>query len=247
MNSLRPLYDVREQTNANSIFYQLVKNEFFKLAKLYARQLIFTYRGVSIFRLFSKLGLALAALKWFICLVLTSYFEPAKVYGENKMRENMLSGEAEAHRDALSDARQSPTALKVQRGVMRFLRQQHNFCALAEVTLANGRRCDVLGIGRKGEIWIIEIKSSVEDYRVDQKWPEYKDFCDQFFFAKPPELDGDIFPPEEGLIVADGHGAEILHPAIPTPLPSARRKAMMLKLARLGAERIHTLMDPKAK
>jgi hypothetical protein len=103
----------------------------------------------------------------------------------------------------------------------------------------------VLGIGRKGDIWIIEIKSSVEDYRVDQKWHEYKDFCDQFFFAKPPELDGEIFPAEEGLIVADSHGAEILRPAINAPLPTARRKAMMLNLARLGADRIHTLMDPK--
>lgn len=142
------------------------------------------------------------------------------------------------------DARQSPTALKVQRGVMRFLQQQHNFSCLAEVPLANGRRCDVLGVGRRGEIWIIEIKSSLVDFRVDNKWPEYKDFCDQFFFAKPPELDGEIFPTSEGLIVADGHGGDILRPAIELKLPAARRKAMMLKLARLGASRIHALMDP---
>lgn len=142
------------------------------------------------------------------------------------------------------DARQSPTALKVQRGVMRFLQQQHNFFSFAEVPLANGRRCDVLGVGRKGEIWIVEIKSSLEDFRVDNKWHEYKDFCDQFFFAKPPELEGKIFPDSEGLIVADGHGGGILRPAMVLKLPAARRKAMMLKLARLGASRIHNLMDP---
>ena len=64
--------------------------------------------------------------------------------------------------------------------------------------LANGRRADVLGVGPKGEIWIVEIKSSLIDFQVDRKWPDYKEFCDRFFFAKPPELDPDIFPPTRG-------------------------------------------------
>src|SRR3569833_2368449 len=97
------------------------------------------------------------------------------------------------------DLRQSPTAHRVQRGVMRLLRSMSDFCCFAEVPLANGRRADVLGVGPKGEIWSVEIKSSVGDYRGDAKWPNYKDYCDRFFFAKPPELD-DIFPAEEGLI-----------------------------------------------
>lgn len=142
------------------------------------------------------------------------------------------------------DLRQSPTALRVQRGVMRFLRGQHDVCCLAEVPLANGRRADVVGIGPKGEIWIVEIKSSLIDFQVDAKWPHYKDFCDRFYFAKPPELDPDIFPADEGLIVADAHDAAILRAARDEPLPTARRKALTLKLARLGADRIHTLMDP---
>ena len=142
------------------------------------------------------------------------------------------------------DLRQSPTALRVQRGVMRLLRGQYDFTCLTEVPLANGRRADVVGVGPKGEIWIVEIKSSLIDYKVDAKWPNYKDFCDRFFFAKPPELDPDIFPAEEGLIVADSHDAAILRLAAETALPGARRKAMLLKLARLGADRIHTLMDP---
>ena len=139
---------------------------------------------------------------------------------------------------------QSPTALRVQRGVMRLLRSLYDFCCFAEVPLANGRRADVLGVGPKGEIWIVEIKSSVVDYRVDAKWPNYKDYCDRFFFAKPPELD-DIFPAEEGLIVADNHGAEILRAAVETPLAPARRRAMLLKLVRRGADRVHQLMDPQ--
>src|SRR3954465_4779589 len=142
------------------------------------------------------------------------------------------------------DLRQSPTALRVQRGVMRLLRSIHDFCCFAEVPLANGRRADVLGVGPKGEIWIVEIKSSLIDYRVDAKWPNYKDYCDRFFFAKPPELEAEIFPADEGLIVADGHGAEVLRAAEQFTLAPARRRAMLLKRGRLGADRVHQLMDP---
>lgn len=142
------------------------------------------------------------------------------------------------------DGRQSPTALRVQRGVMRLLRANYDVACFAEVTLNNARRADVLGIGPKGEIWIVEIKSSLIDFQVDSKWPQYKDFCDRFFFAKPPELSPDIFPQSEGLIVADSHGAEIIRHSPDTPMAPARRKAMMLKLARLGADRVHVLMDP---
>jgi len=145
----------------------------------------------------------------------------------------------------LVDLRQSPTALRVQRGVMRLFRSALDFSCYSEVPLANGRRADVLGVGPKGEIWIVEIKSSLIDFRVDAKWPHYKEFCDRFFFAKPPELDPNIFPDTEGLIAADSHDAAILRYADDCPLPPARRKAMMLKLARLGADRVHTLMDPE--
>lgn len=142
------------------------------------------------------------------------------------------------------DGRQSETALRVQRGVMRLLRSRYDLCSFAEVALANGRRSDILGVGPKGQIWIVEIKSSLEDFRVDQKWHEYKQYCDQFYFAKPAELSANIFPESEGLIVADQHGAEILRVADNDPIPAARRKAMLLRLTRLGADRIHGLMDP---
>ena len=90
----------------------------------------------------------------------------------------------------------------------------------------------------------MEIKSSLQDYQVDNKWPEYHDYCDKFFFAKPPELDAAIFPEDQGLIVADGHGADIMRHAAEDKLSAARRKALMLRIARMGADRIHQLMDP---
>jgi hypothetical protein len=145
------------------------------------------------------------------------------------------------------DLRQSATALRVQRGVMRMLREVYDMACFAEVPLRNGRRADVLGVGPKGEIWIVEIKSSLVDFQVDRKWPEYREFSDRFFFAKPPELDAAIFPESEGLIVADGHDGAILRDSPDTPLNPARRKALMLKLARMGADRVHALMDPGPK
>ena len=145
---------------------------------------------------------------------------------------------------SIVDLRQSATALRVQRGVMLMLRERHDMACYAEVPLSNGRRADVLAVGPKGEIWNIEIKSSLIDFQVDRKWPEYREFSDKFFFAKPPELDGEIFPESEGLIVADGHDGAILRDSPDTPLAPARRKALMLKLARMGADRIHVLMDP---
>jgi len=142
------------------------------------------------------------------------------------------------------DLRQSATALRVQRGVMRLLRESHDMACFAEVTLNSGRRADILAVGPRGDIWIVEIKSSLVDFQIDRKWPEYRDFSDKFFFAKPPELDAAIFPASEGLIVADGHDGAIMRDSPYTPLAPARRKALMLKLARLGADRIHKLMDP---
>jgi len=141
------------------------------------------------------------------------------------------------------DRRQSETALAIARGTARMLRTL-GFSCISELPLPSGRRADLVALNDKGEIWIVEIKSSLIDYRVDAKWPNYKDYCDRFFFAKPPELDAEIFPSGEGLIVADNHGAEVLRMAEEFPLAPARRKAMLLKLARLGADRVHALMDP---
>lgn len=143
------------------------------------------------------------------------------------------------------DGRQSETAFKVRRGVMRFLRARLDFCVLPEVTLANGRRADIFAIGPKGEIWIVEVKSSLADFQSDKKWPNYQDFCDRFFFAGPPELNPEIFPDEAGLFVADAHGAELVRDAPENSLAAARRKAVTLRVTRASADRLHALLDPK--
>ena len=96
-----------------------------------------------------------------------------------------------------ADGRQSPAAFDICRGVARVL-QAHGFAAVSEVALANGRRADVAGISDSGEIWIVEIKSCLEDFRTDQKWPEYREFCDRLFFAVAPDFPREVLPRGHG-------------------------------------------------
>jgi len=128
------------------------------------------------------------------------------------------------------------TTLSVTRGAARLLVDM-GYAPLLEVGLPNGRRADVMAVGRRGDIVICEVKSGLEDYRVDRKWGEYGPYCDAFFFAVAPEFPDGILPDEPGLIVADGFGGAVVRDAPLKPLAPARRKALTLAFARLGAMR----------
>ncbi|MDB5451744.1 MAG: hypothetical protein JWO33_322 [Caulobacteraceae bacterium] len=111
------------------------------------------------------------------------------------------------------------------------------YAPLAEVGLPNGRRADLMAVGPKGEIAIVEVKSSLEDFRCDQKWVEYGPYCDAFYFAVAPEFPRDILPGDCGLIIADGFGGAVINESAVRPLAPARRKALTLAFARLAAMR----------
>ena len=142
------------------------------------------------------------------------------------------------------DGRQSETALMIQRGVGRLLRTL-GYSYIPEMSLASGRRADMVAVGQKGDIWIIEIKSSLEDYRADGKWPEYRQHCDRLYFATHPGVDQAIFPEVAGLILSDGYGAEIIRETPEEKLSGATRKAVMLRFAHAAAGRLHELADPR--
>ena len=132
------------------------------------------------------------------------------------------------------------TTASVTRGTARLLADM-GYAPLLEVGLPNGRRADVMALGRKGDIVICEVKSGVEDYRVDRKWPEYAPYSDAFFFAVAAEFPQALLPDHPGLIVADGFGGAVIRDAPLTPLAPARRKALTLAFARLAA--LRTLRD----
>ena len=142
------------------------------------------------------------------------------------------------------DGRQSQTALTVARGTMRLLHQL-GFSAVSELALPSGRRADLVALNGAGAIWIVEIKSSVEDFRADQKWMDYRLHCDRLFFATTLEVPCEIFPPDTGLIVADAFGAQVMCEAPEHRLHAATRKTMMLAFARCAALRLQSLADPQ--
>ena len=128
------------------------------------------------------------------------------------------------------------TTAAVTRGTARLLAAL-GYAPLTEVTLPNGRRADLMALGRKGEILIVEVKSSVEDFRTDGKWHEYRPYCDAFAFAVAPEFPREILPEDPGLIVADAFGGAVLREAPSVPLAGARRKALTIAFGRLAAMR----------
>ena len=142
------------------------------------------------------------------------------------------------------DRRQSATALAIARGTARLLRSL-GFSCVSELPLPSGRRADLVALNDRGEIWIVEIKSSLDDLRVDQKWPEYRAHCDRLFFAFTQDLPCEVFPANTGLIVADAYGAHLHCEAPEHRLPAATRKWMEVRFAMAAAQRINRLVDPQ--
>jgi hypothetical protein len=142
------------------------------------------------------------------------------------------------------DGRQSQRALAVQRGAARVLRAL-GFGVLPEIALRSGRRADLVAVDEAGTILIVEIKSSIEDFRADQKWPEYREYCDRLYFAVAPDFPLEILPGDAGLFIADRYGGELVREAPTIVLPAARRKAMLIRLARIGGLRWQSAADPE--
>jgi hypothetical protein len=136
----------------------------------------------------------------------------------------------------------APGAL-LTRGVCRFLIDE-GFAPAAEFAPARGLRCDVLALGPKGEIWVVECKSSLADFRSDAKWQGYLGWCDRFFFAVDEDFPDPILPEDHGLIRADAWGAGILRMPEARLLAPARRKALTLRFARGAAMRLRGAVDP---
>jgi hypothetical protein len=145
----------------------------------------------------------------------------------------------------VEDGRQSVQAQAIQKGAGRVLRA-HGFAPVAELPLPTGRRADLAALDPKGTVWIVEIKSSLADFRTDQKWMEYRSSCDALFFAVAPEFPIEVLPPDAGLIIADAYGGTIAREAPEHRLPAPVRKAMTLSIARAAAARLHAAMDPEA-
>jgi hypothetical protein len=129
------------------------------------------------------------------------------------------------------------------RGVCRHL-VGHDFVTVEELTPAPGLRVDVMALGPRGEIWVVECKSSRVDFQSDAKWQGYLDWCDRYFWAVDSSFPAELLPEGTGLILADAYDAEIVRMGPETKLPGARRKVLTQKFARHAALRWHAARDP---
>lgn len=141
-------------------------------------------------------------------------------------------------------ARPEATA-RVLKGARRLLAALGQ-ASVVELPLPGGRRADIVGLARDGEVWIVEVKSCVEDFKGDRKWREYRAWCDRLLFAAPVELGPALFPEDVGVILADAHGAELIRPAPEHRLSARARRDLVARLARLAASRLHQAEDPGA-
>jgi hypothetical protein len=132
----------------------------------------------------------------------------------------------------------------VTRGVSRWL-EDSGFITLREFKLGTGRRADVVGLNAQGAIVMVEVKSTPEDYRADDKWLEYVPYCDAFSFAVPPDFPGQILPGDCGVVIADAHSAAVARLAVRRTLHAARRRALTLRFALAAGQRLSTVIDSR--
>ncbi len=137
-----------------------------------------------------------------------------------------------------------PSGQLLARGVCRCL-EGFGFASLTELAPARGLRVDVMALGPKGEIWIIECKSGRSDYLSDHKWEGYLPWCDRFFWAVDTGFPKEILPANSGLLIADPYGAELIRMPQEIPLAAARRKTLTRLFARQAATRLSRLRDPE--
>jgi hypothetical protein len=141
------------------------------------------------------------------------------------------------------DALPATPGLRLARGVSRHLRS-HDFVCVEELVPTIGLRVDLMALGPRGEVWVIECKSGRADFVTDRKWQGYLDWCDRFFWAVDADFPTDLLPDATGLILADAYDAEIMRMGPLAPLAPARRKIMHRTFARAAALRLQILRDP---
>ncbi|MDE3029077.1 MAG: MmcB family DNA repair protein [Paracoccaceae bacterium] len=130
------------------------------------------------------------------------------------------------------------------RGVCRHL-ISYDFVSVVELVPTPGLRVDVMALGPKGEVWVIECKSSRTDFMTDRKWQGYLEWCDRFFWAVDADFPSELLPDGTGLLLADAYDAEIVRMGPETRLAPARRKVIVQKFARHAALHLQALRDPR--
>ena len=137
-------------------------------------------------------------------------------------------------------------AKRIGAAVMRYYNER-GFACLPEFTLKTNRRPDLACLGKDGAIIMVEIKSSVVDFKTDQKWHDYLEWADAFYFAVDDSFPLDILPDETqcGIIITDGFDCHMVRQAPYKKLAGARRNHLIRRLARAAMLRHHHLLSER--
>ena len=164
---------------------------------------------------------------------------------DSRALENGIAnpGESGAAEDAGGIGPPGGRALRMARGVCRFLAAQ-GYSTLTEFPVGKGRRVDAIGLNRDRRFVIVEIKTSIADFRSDAKWPDYLLWCDAYYFAVPDDFPADILPEDQGLLVADAFDAAAIREAPVRTMNATRRRTQILKFALAAGQRLQQALDP---
>ena len=146
---------------------------------------------------------------------------------------------------ALTDQGRDGAEARLRRGAARLLTGL-GYAVLYEFRLTNGRRVDLIGLDDSARFVIVEVKSSVEDFRSDRKWREYLPFCERFYFAVPEGFPDRLLPGDCGVIVADAYGGAIRRAATGVPVDPTRKRRQLVRFALAAAGRLQRRIDPGA-
>jgi hypothetical protein len=149
-------------------------------------------------------------------------------------------------RDNLSKKphRQSHKAAILTRGVVRLFKDLGCGC-LTEFPLPNSRRVDIITLSTEGIFSIIEVKSSVQDFKSDSKWQFYLPYCDRFYFAVSENFPLEILPRNHGIIIADKFSASIEKETSERSIQGTRRRQQLKRFALIASERLQNITDPR--
>jgi len=135
-------------------------------------------------------------------------------------------------------------ASDICRGVCRHLTDL-GYSVLTEFRLISNRRVDVIGLNKGGNFIVVEVKSSVPDFKADEKWPDYRSFADKLYFAVANGFPIQLMPPTCGTIIADAYNAVIFQDSPQIKMNGARRRTQILRFAQTAADRLHRTRDPR--
>ncbi|MEX0502369.1 MmcB family DNA repair protein [Alphaproteobacteria bacterium LSUCC0719] len=129
--------------------------------------------------------------------------------------------------------------LRITDAVANMFIERGDAC-LREFTLRTGRRVDIIAIGNGGEITIVEVKSSRQDFLSDRKWHEYPEWADRFYFAVADTFPREILPDSDmcGVIITDGFDCLEIQPAPESRLAAQRRNHLVKRIAHIAMRRL---------